>query len=327
MLKRLIALFGCVVIVFSLAACGSNGIATVDGENIDKEYFEYYFVEWKNMMQLQHGEDTWEDATLEGKPALEYVRERALQSVIEDKIIVMKAKADGINLTNDDVKSIDSYKQQWINEYGSEKAFLDAIMENYSLSEEQFDYMMEAAHYRNHIIDKYVEVNDAEVADYYKDKVAKVKHILIATVDLNTGMPLPDEEIAQAKEEVAYIQELIDDGTDFDTLVSEFTEDQDVFYYVGEGYTLSADGTQNSAMITEFEDASLSLSNGEISDVVESAYGYHIIKRYENDDEMYEISKDTLTFMLKSESFTDVINNWKTESKIVVNESMYNSYK
>ena len=188
MLKRLIALFGCVVIVFSLSACGSNGIATVDGENIDKEYFEYYFVEWKNMMQLQHGEDTWEDATLEGKPALEYVRERALQSVIEDKIIVMKAKADGINLTNDDVKSIDSYKQQWINEYGSEKAFLDAIMENYSLSEEQFDYMMEAAHYRNHIIDKYVEVNDAEVADYLglggKTNEEKVENLIAKIEEL-----------------------------------------------------------------------------------------------------------------------------------------------
>lgn len=327
MLKRLIALLGCMFMILSMAACGSDSIATVDGEDIDEEYFKYYFVEWKNMIQRQHGEDTWEDATLEGKPALEYVRERALQSVIEDKIVTMRAKADGINLTEQDVKSIEAFEQQWISQYGSKDAFLEAIMRNYGLSEEQFDYMMEAAHYRNHVIDKYVDVKDAEVENYYEKNIARVKHILIATVDLNTGAPLSEEEVAQAKEEVDYILKQIDEGADFDMLVSEFTEDQDVFYYVGEGYTLAADGTQNSAMVTEFEDASLALDNNEISGAVKSSYGYHIIKRYENDDAMYHIAKDSLTFMLKSEMFNDVINTWKTESKIVVNESMYNSYK
>lgn len=326
MLKKILALIVCFAMLFTFAACGGDSIATVDGEDVEKGYFEYYFTQLKTQLQSQYGEQEWESLQYEGKPALEYVRERALQSAIEDKIVMLKAEEDNVNLSNDDIKTMAAIKNQWINSYGSEDAFLDEL-ENYGVTEDQFDYMLEAVCYRNHLIDKYVEAEEADVADYYNTEVAKVKHILITTVDLTTGEALSDDEIAQAKEEVAYIQKQIENGTDFDTLVSEFTEDQDVFYYVGDGYTLSSDGSQYSAMVAEFEDASLKLGVNEISDVVETVYGYHIIKRYENDAEMYEISKETLSLMLKTELFTDVINSWKTEKKIIVDESLYNSYK
>lgn len=326
MLKKILSLIICCALLVAFTGCSSNSVATVDGEEIEKGYFEYYFTQLKAQLQNGLGEQEWENLQYEGKPALEYVRERALQSAVEDKIVMQKADENNISLTNDDVKNMSAIKTQWINSYGSKSAFLDEL-KNYGVTENQFDYMLEALCYRNHLVDKYVEVEESEVLEYYKKDVAKVKHILISTVDLNTGASLSDEEVAQAKEEVEYIQGLIANGVDFDTLVMEFTEDQDVFYYVGNGYTLSSDGKQYSAMIADFEDASLNLKFGEISEVVETMYGYHIIKRYENDEEMYNISRDTLSLMLKTELFTDVINSWKTEKKIIVNESLYNSYK
>lgn len=326
MLNKILALIICCAMLLTFTGCSNNSVATVDGEDVEKGYFEYYFTQLKAQLQNELGEQEWETLQYEGKPALEYVRERALQSAVEDKIVMQKADEDNILLTNEDIKNMSAIKAQWINSYGSESAFVDEL-KNYGVTEGQFDYMLEAVCYRNHLVDKYVDVEEAEVSDYYKNEVAKVKHILISTVDLTTGTSLSEEEIAQAKEEVEYIQGLIANGTDFDNLVSEFTEDQDVFYYVGNGYTLSSDGNQYSAMISEFEEASLNLGVGEISEVIETMYGYHIIKRYENDEEMYEISKETLTLMLKTELFTDVINSWKTEKKIIVNESLYNSYK
>ncbi len=326
MLKKILSLIICCAILLTFVGCSNNSVATVDGEDIEKGYFEYYFTQLKAQIQSGLGEQEWENLQYEGKSALEYVRERALQSAVEDKIVMQKADENNISLTNDDIKSMSAIKTQWINSYGSKSAFLDEL-KNYGVTEDQFDYMLEALCYRNHLVDKFVEVEESSVAEYYKKDVAKVKHILISTVDLSTGAPLSEEEIAQSKEEVEYVQGLIADGMDFDTLVSEFTEDQHVFYYVGNGYTLSSDGNQYSAMIAEFEETSLDLEVGEISEPIETIYGYHIIKRYENDEEMYEISKDTLTLMLKTELFTDVINGWKTEKKIIVNESLYNSYK
>ncbi len=330
MLKKLTVLFISLILILSFAGCAnntSNSVATVNDEKIAKEYFEFYFTQLKNTMQIQPGDTTWENATLEGKTALEYVRERALQSVVEDKLIEMKAKEDGVKLTSEDKKNMNTIKQQWVSQFGSNDKFVKAIKDNYGIDEEQFDYMLEVVYYRNHIIDKYVDDNSVDVPNYYKNNIAKVKHILIATVDLSTAMPLPADELEAAKNTIAEIQEKINSGVDFDSLVAEYTQDQDTFYYVGEGFSLASDGSQGSSMVAEFQEASLGLGNGQISDVVESAYGYHIIKRYESDDAMYNISKDTLTSVLKNQQFVNIMDEWRKNAKIEVNEEVYNSYR
>lgn len=330
MFKRIFTFVFCVFFILSFSSCkkedanntqgGTPSVATVDGENVDEAYFKYYFTELKNMVQLQYGETAWQSATLDGKPALEYVRERALEAAVEDKIIMSKAKEDGIVLTDEDRNNIESTKQQWITQFGSESAFIDAINNNYGLSLEQFNYMLEAVYYRNHVVNKYV--SDTEALEYYNNNIVKVKHILIPTVELGSNIPLTAEELKTVEEKVSLILAEISKGRDFDSLVAEYTEDQDVFYYVGAGYSLNIDGSMGGGMVTEFENAAFTLDVGEISGIVESPYGYHIVKRYENDDAMYHIAKDTLSTVL----FTDVIEEWKNQKNVVINYDIYNSY-
>lgn len=328
MCRKVIVFILCVVLCLSISSCGNKpGIVSVNGQEVDEGYFKYYFTEWKNTMEIQHGADTWQDATFDGKPTLEYVRERALQSVIEDKIIMIKAEEDNVQLSDDDIKNIKYLKEQWIQQFGGKKEFLESISSIYGITEENFDYMMEAAHYREKLMDKYVTVNDEEIKEYYDKNVVKVKHILIATVDLNTGVPLSTEELSKVNEKVGKIQEEIASGADFDLLVSEYTQDQDVFYYVGEGYSIGEDGKQANGMVPEFEEAAFALETNDISDVVESTYGYHIIKRYENDHSMFEKSKDTLSYIIKASEFVEIMNKWKSQMDIVVNNDIYNSYK
>lgn len=320
MLKKIVNVLLVFVMLFSLSACENNSIATIDGEKIDTEYFQYYFTELKHNMQQQYGEDAWQEATLDGKSALEYVRERALQSVIEDKLVMMKAKEDNIKLTDEDKESIKTVKKQWIDSYGSESAFKDAIKSMYGISVGQFDYMLEAVYYRKHIVEKYV--NDDMSRDFYNKNIAKVKHILIPTIDLATNLPLTGDKLEASNKKLALVLAEIQKGTDFDSLVAKYTEDQDEFYYVGEGFSFNYDGSFGSGMVEEFEKASFSLNVGEISGVVETQFGYHIIKRYENDEAMYRISEDSLSDV----AFSQVIEEWKTQKNIVKNESVYNSF-
>ena len=54
-----------------------------------------------------------------------------------------------------------------------------------------------------------------------------------------------------------------------------------------------------------------------------SPYGYHIIKRYENDDEMYQYAKKNLASIV----FSDVLEEWKAQKNLVIDDAVYNSYK
>ena len=66
-------------------------------------------------------------------------------------------------------------------------------------------------------------------------------------------------------------------GDDFAALMTEYSQDPG---QPEEGYTFT-----KGYMVQEFEDASYALKEGEISDIVETSYGYHIIKRLPIDEE------------------------------------------
>lgn len=117
----------------------------------------------------------------------------------------------------------------------------------------------------------YLEDADCNEYGYYAD------HILIATIDLSTREPLSEEEVLQKTALARDILTRLEDSNDpvalFTRLADEYSED------TGRqtnptGYIFTP-GT----MVAEFESATEALGYGEISGIVESDYGYHIILR------------------------------------------------
>ncbi len=323
MTKKLISVLLSIVMIFMVCSCNKNvdSIATLDGEVIEEAYFNYYFVATKKSMQENFGETAWQNATFDGKLALDYVRDRALQDAVDDKIITDKAAEDGIKLTDDDKKQMESVKDQWISLYGGKNEFENGIKKDYGLILKQFDYLLEAAYLEKHLIDKYV--SDSDIRDYYNKNVVKVKQILIPTVVLGSNIPLTEDELKVNEEMVDEILVKIKNGEDFDSLVSQYTSAKDMFYYVGKGFVLNSSETSENAMPEEFETVAFDLELGEVSKAVESPVGYHIIKRYENDDDMLDNGRDTMALTL----FTEVLADWKSQKNLVVNNEIYNSYK
>ena len=138
------------------------------------------------------------------------------------------------------------------------------------------------------------------------------------TTDSNNS-PLSDEEVAKKREEAEGLLKRAKDGEDFDKLVEEYSEDpgsksQPDGYYLGKGFILGSQGS----MVSEFEEASLALKVGEVSDIVETTYGFHIIKRYENDPAVMEQNKDQLTSYAKNEVFTKLVESWKKDASVDV---------
>jgi hypothetical protein len=121
-------------------------------------------------------------------------------------------------------------------------------------------------------------VSDDALADY-ADELGYITadHILVMTVDPESREPLDEATVAEkralADELLARLRASDDPIALFRALADEYSEDTGRAANP-DGYTF-AEGT----MVEEFDDAARALGENEISDVVESVYGCHIILR------------------------------------------------
>ena len=126
-------------------------------------------------------------------------------------------------------------------------------------------------------IEKTVSVSESDLKTYYEQNNAKLtgqeerraSHILIATPK---DAPAPDRAKAKAKaqELLAAIKK---DPSSFAELAKKNSQDP-----VSAAKGGDLDYFTRGAMVKPFEDAAFALPKGQISDVVESDFGYHIIK-------------------------------------------------
>ena len=129
---------------------------------------------------------------------------------------------------------------------------------------------------------------DAEVQKYYTDnpaasevpEQAHVRHILLLTIDPASPAraPLPDTQLKAKKKQIDDILKQARGGADFTALVKQYSEDPGSKDNGGEYTFARAKDDPSHAMVPEFEAAAFSLTNNQISDVVTTQYGYHIIK-------------------------------------------------
>ena len=105
-------------------------------------------------------------------------------------------------------------------------------------------------------------VPDEVVAEeYYKENYMAAKHILVLS------------ETPDAEKKIKEIMRKLNNGGDFDKLMNENSEDPGLATNP-EGYIFTT-----GEMVAEFEDAVKKLKVGKVSGIVETDYGYHIVKR------------------------------------------------
>ena len=125
-----------------------------------------------------------------------------------------------------------------------------------------------------------LQVSQEEVKKYYDDNPAKFEqpemvrasHILLGTRDPETGKDLPEDKKAAKHKQAEALLKRARAGEDFAKLAKENSEDPGSKDKGGE-YEFP-----RGQMVPEFEAAAFSLKTNEISDIVTTQFGYHIIK-------------------------------------------------
>jgi parvulin-like peptidyl-prolyl isomerase len=126
-----------------------------------------------------------------------------------------------------------------------------------------------------------VTVTDADVkqfytnnpADFEQPEMAHVRHILLMTMDPVTRTPLSTDQQQAKRKQIDSLLKQIRGGADMAALAKQYSEDPGSKDNGGE-----IPAFPRGQMVPEFEAAAFSLTNNQVSDVVTSSYGYHIIK-------------------------------------------------
>jgi parvulin-like peptidyl-prolyl isomerase len=131
-----------------------------------------------------------------------------------------------------------------------------------------------------------INVSDEQSKDYYNQhpatfeqpELVHVRHILLLTIDPSVRPPLPlsTNEVAAKRQKIEDLRKQLVAGGDFEALARQFSEDTSTATRGGE-LPLFPRGK----MVPAFEAAAFALGTNEISQVITTEYGFHLIKMIE----------------------------------------------
>lgn len=176
----------------------------------------------------------------------------------------------------------DTEYKKLIEQFGSQEAFerqLSAV--GMTVGQLQAKALQEATAKEALKRELNISITDADAMDYYTNhsadfeepETAHARHILLMTMDPTTHEPLSTNTIAAKRKQIDDLLARIKKGEDFATLAKQYSEDPSSKDNGGELPEFS-----RGQMVPEFEAAAFSLTNGQVSDVVTTVYGYHIIQ-------------------------------------------------
>lgn len=293
---------------------GAETVLTVNGDAVTAdEYSGYmlYNMQYYASMYAQMGlTDLWSNADM-AKSLGASMPEAAEQQAIYARVVMQKFNELGLKLSYNEQKEMASVRRNSIANT-TKDAYLNQIAQ-FGFSDQTYQNFMYISQCYQALNDYYFGENgvntpsDEDIQKYYEDNYITAKHILITTVDPASGETKRTDE--EAKKEAQSILDRINAGEDFDTLMNQYSEDTGLSNNPN-GYTFT-----EGQMVTEFYDGAKALAEDEVSELVKSSYGYHIIKRVKLDDSQLDNFKSDIISAI-SGSMDELLQQWMDEAQV-----------
>jgi len=235
----------------------------------------------------------------EDEPEFKVLQGNILDSIIVLKLLEEYGRENGIVITE---KEINDEYQNIVANYQSEADFKSDLKAK-KITQKFLEEQISSQLLQEKIFNKETEnanVSDEEIKKYYDDnnetlfkvpEQIKVSHILIK-FNVPEGNELNDSIKNEARAKINDIEKQLEDGADFAELAEKYSEDVASASNGGDIGFINRGTT-----VAEFEEAAFALQVGEVSPVVETFYGYHLIKVTEKKDpyvKSFDEVKDTI---------------------------------
>ena len=267
-----------VVLCIMMVSCGEkhdeNTFMVIGGHDVTNDEYTYFY------------ENTKLDFAGTGD-----VSDMVLKTLVRHYAVYDMAEQYKIKL-NDDMKAvIDATVTETIESFGGEEGYNAALSDNFMtgdcyrklLENEQLEIAL-----REYLLNEFtsdIPADDKTIDSDFAANFVRATHILIVHNNGSTN-----EENRKFAQE---LRDRITNGEDFDTLLKEYGQDIGINYK--NGYYMTR------GMYDEkFEDTAYSLAIDEISGVVESSSGFHIVKRLPLETEYLYNNFDDIRYIYKN---------------------------
>ena len=233
------------------------------------------------------------------------MRDKVIDSLINRELLYQQSKAKGITTDGEEIdNSIDQIKQKL--EAGQS---FESLLAEMGITIETMRTQVGQANAIQKLIEVVVYpkamVSEKESRIFFennpqyfqKPEEVKASHVLIQVAP-DAG----DEEKLAARKKIEEVQIKIEAGDDFAELARQYSEGPSNVNGGDLGYF------DRKKMVKPFSDAAFALKPGEVSDIVETRFGFHLIKVYDKKAKsayVFEDIKDRLREILRQQKIQD----------------------
>lgn len=206
-----------------------------------------------------------------------------LESMLINKLLIHKGMVDSVEVSDDQVEGqVQYYLKAAVRQAGSKEALRRDFGYSYDELHDQYfdmihDHLM--SQQVEHQLTDNIQVTPAEVAEYFAtfnaDSLPEIE-TQYEVAEITIQPVISEEERDRVRGELSELRERILKGDKFSTLAKMYSQDPGSATKGGElGFFSRGD------MVAEFEAAAFALKPGEVSAIVETQYGFHILQLIE----------------------------------------------
>lgn len=333
-MKKLVAIAMAALLGVSVVGCSSgvksdDVVATVNGKEITAKQYEITLALYKQSLEAMYGPSIWDTEIEKGVKYKDKFKDLMLDQMVSIEAVYEQAKKDNLLPSKEEVDKSFKEMKKGIDADEAYKKSLEEIGANDEFLKVQQEQDLALQNFKANF-DKTTKVSDEEIKKYYEEKKSefykdevKASHILISTLDEN-NKELSAEKKKDAKKKAEDVLKKVKSGEEFAALAKEYSDDKGSG---SEGGDLGFFG--KGVMVPEFEEAAFSLKVGEISEIVESQFGYHIIKVTDKVDEQLPLEevKETIQKTLLAQKYNEAIEKITKDAKVEKNEDVIKKVK